>query len=338
MSMEAANVERPSAEPLRADLHASFASRMTLGTLATAELRGPRGAAQLDGVASVLAAADELSSTHGFDQLLRRAVELARECIGLERVGLYIPDPPGGRLMRGTYGTGAHGEITDERELCHEVGPADCELLLQVQNTRARWLYYDHIKQTAQSEPGKSAVIGRGWLVVTPLVSSGELVGILYNDTALSHAPMDDGKQLQLAVFSSLLAHSIATRRSQVAFRVSEKPETECGPAVQRLLAAVNRDPLVSARSLAKELSISAGHLTRLFRSEMGMSLVEYRNRLRIQRFFGLVGRGGDNLLASALAAGFGSYAQFHRVFRRVVGTTPREYIVGQRGELPAAD
>jgi len=82
-------------------------------------------------------------------------------------------------------------------------------------------------------------------------------------------------------------------------------------------------------------LAISPGHLTRVFRTEMGVSLVEYRNRLRIERFFGLVERGGDNLLAAALAAGFGSYAQFHRVFRKVVGTTPREYIVGRRTMPP---
>ncbi|NBB96178.1 MAG: AraC family transcriptional regulator [Planctomycetes bacterium] len=30
--------------------------------------------------------------------------------------------------------------------------------------------------------------------------------------------------------------------------------------------------------------------------------------------------------LASALQAGFGSYAQFHRVFRQYVGATPREH------------
>jgi AraC-like DNA-binding protein len=31
-------------------------------------------------------------------------------------------------------------------------------------------------------------------------------------------------------------------------------------------------------------------------------------------------------MLAAALEAGFGSYPQFHRIFRRVMGCSPGEY------------
>jgi AraC-like DNA-binding protein len=44
-----------------------------------------------------------------------------------------------------------------------------------------------------------------------------------------------------------------------------------------------------------------------------------------------LVDSGGENLLEAALASGFGSYAQFHRVFRTWRGTTPREYLQHRR-------
>jgi AraC-like DNA-binding protein len=59
----------------------------------------------------------------------------------------------------------------------------------------------------------------------------------------------------------------------------------------------------------------------------MGVSLVDYRNRLRIDRFFECIQRtgGNGNLLDAALEAGFGSYAQFHRVYRKFLGTTPRD-------------
>jgi AraC-like DNA-binding protein len=104
---------------------------------------------------------------------------------------------------------------------------------------------------------------------------------------------------------------------------------------VQRVLDALGDQPKVSAQRLARDLGISSGHLARLFRTEMGISLVEYRNRLRIERFLSLADRSGVNLLDAALEAGFGSYAQFHRVFRKLVGTTPREYVAGVR--LPSA-
>jgi AraC-like DNA-binding protein len=89
------------------------------------------------------------------------------------------------------------------------------------------------------------------------------------------------------------------------------------------------RDP--QRERARRRLGVSAGKLARDFKTEMGLSLVEYRNRLRLERFLALVDRGGGNLLQAALDAGFGSYAQFHRVFRSLLGTTPREYLTGRR-------
>ena len=71
---------------------------------------------------------------------------------------------------------------------------------------------------------------------------------------------------------------------------------------------------------------MSLGRLARVFKAEMGMSLVEYRNRLRLDRFTALLDTGHRNLLEAALAAGFGSYAQFHRVFRALRHVTPSDY------------
>lgn len=297
------------------------------------EPRGPARASEWRGVVSVLGAADELAACHEMDTMARRAVELARECIGLERVALYVQDPPASHVLRGTYGTGANGETTDERALSHECSAAHWDALRQVHALRARWLYYDQAPHIVQ-QPGSSVVVGHGWVVVTPLISEGELLGVMYNDAALSHGPMDEGKQVCLALFCHLLANLLYARRGRSGWQTLQT-ESERSPVVRRVLDALNQNVLVGARSLAGELAISPGHLTRVFRTEMGVSLVEYRNRLRIERFFGLVERGGDNLLAAALAAGFGSYAQFHRVFRKVVGTTPREYIVGRRTMPP---
>jgi AraC-like DNA-binding protein len=66
--------------------------------------------------------------------------------------------------------------------------------------------------------------------------------------------------------------------------------------------------------------------LAKHFRREVGASLVDYRNRLRIEKFLELAVRSG-NLLQAALDAGFGSYAQFSRVFRQQMGVSPRGYL-----------
>jgi NAD(P)-dependent dehydrogenase (short-subunit alcohol dehydrogenase family) len=67
---------------------------------------------------------------------------------------------------------------------------------------------------------------------------------------------------------------------------------------------ALGRDPLASGEFLAREIGISPGHLARSFKTEMGVSLVEYRNRLRVERFFATVDRavaqlGGLDIMAN---------------------------------------
>ena len=91
--------------------------------------------------------------------------------------------------------------------------------------------------------------------------------------------------------------------------------------------ALLTEDPTLEASEIARRLQVSVGWFARVFKAEMGLSLVEYRNRLRLDRFAVLLDRGRTNLLEAALAAGFGSYAQFHRVFRALRHMTPREYL-----------
>jgi AraC-like DNA-binding protein len=169
---------------------------------------------------------------------------------------------------------------------------------------------------------------------VTPLLSCDELVGVLFNDGGGARVPMDEDRQVHTALFCSLLSGLLLPRRGAAVWHALRGAAGH-SPVVQRVLDALGDQPKVSAQRLARDLGISSGHLARLFRTEMGISLVEYRNRLRIERFHSLADRSGVNLLDAALEAGFGSYAQFHRVFRKLVGTTPREYVAGVR--LPSA-
>ena len=54
------------------------------------------------------------------------------------------------------------------------------------------------------------------------------------------------------------------------------------------------------------------------------MSISRFRNQQRLQRFLRLYGTGRrTTALAAAHEAGFGSYAQFYRVFREQTGRSP---------------
>ena len=94
-------------------------------------------------------------------------------------------------------------------------------------------------------------------------------------------------------------------------------------------------EPTLTGGQLASRFGISDGHLARVFKSETGVSLVQFRNRIRLQRFFRIINEGGESLLEAALRAGFGSYAQFHRVFRSELGTTPSAFLTVNGSERP---
>lgn len=290
-----------------------------------AEARSPSTGSEWREMMSLLAAIDDLMQCQETPAMLRRVIEVAREQVGIERVGLYLRDPKLGRLMRGTFGTDVNGEVTDERGLHHEPTVEELDALKKAHQGGALWLYYEYVPHVTQ-ERDDTRVIGHGWLGVTPLVSGGEIVGVMYNDAALTHAAVDTAKQTRLALFCGLLASLLVNRRDSVGWHPLPD-EVGGGSLAQRALRALERDPVVTGERIAVQMGISPGHLARSFKSEMGVSLVEYRNRLRIERFLRSVQHGNESLLRAALDAGFGSYAQFFRVYRKLLGTTPREHL-----------
>jgi AraC-like DNA-binding protein len=99
-------------------------------------------------------------------------------------------------------------------------------------------------------------------------------------------------------------------------------------PGVEKVLAQLN-DPYDqhSLAELADLAGLSPHYLSTLFQQQTGMTIPHYRNRIRLNRFFHLHrSHPEQDMLALALDAGFGSYAQFYRVFRQLTGQTPRQW------------
>jgi AraC-like DNA-binding protein len=298
----------------------------------TAPLPERPDASELGNVLSLLGALDELTECRDTDSMLRLAVELGRERLGLERVRIYVRERGTADriIMRGTWGTGLLGQTTNEHHLYHEFPRDEHDALLGCRGSGQLGMYHARAPWFA-TEPGPSTVLlGEGWVVATPLVAAKELVGVMYNDCALSHAPMDERKQAAAAVYCSLLAVLSVSKRNGPAWQPLP-PKAGQSPLVERVLQAVSEELPMTGEQLAVELGVSPGHLARSFKREMGVSLVDYRNRRRIDRFFDSISRAGGtvNLLDAALEAGFGSYAQFHRVYRKFLGSAPREVLAG---------
>ena len=94
-------------------------------------------------------------------------------------------------------------------------------------------------------------------------------------------------------------------------------------PAVAQALAMLRAsDEIPNMAALAKRCGVSASYLGDLLTAQTGRGFVEWRNIARLERFQNHYPESED-LLTAALAAGFGSYTQFHRVFLETTGTTP---------------
>jgi len=117
------------------------------------------------------------------------------------------------------------------------------------------------------------------------------------------------------------------------------EPGEHLHPAVAKAARLLSTQPnLDSLSQLARTCGASASWLSRLFRQQMGVSMVDFRNRHRIERFFELYRDGYRlNITQAAFEAGFGSYAQFHRVFRKTLGYGPAE-LRRRRSQEPPAD
>ena len=102
-----------------------------------------------------------------------------------------------------------------------------------------------------------------------------------------------------------------------------------CG-AVLRLFLGLLADPdsELTQAQLAQRVKMSPYYLSDVFRRQTGLTIPAYRNRLRLQGFFRrFQARPEIRLLQHALDAGFGSYAQFYRVFTSALGLPPREWL-----------
>jgi AraC-like DNA-binding protein len=114
------------------------------------------------------------------------------------------------------------------------------------------------------------------------------------------------------------------------AFNSADDTDTgmDLHPAVDRAVRLIRSpDAPEGLQELAEAAGLSLSRLSKVFKKQMGVGLVEFRNRRRIETFLKLYSLGRrTSITEAALAAGFGSYPQFHRVFRDHMGCSPAEY------------
>src|SRR5690606_9164183 len=283
-----------------------------------------------DQAGSVLSTFDKLLSEDDLDTMLKRSVELARKELGLERAALFLLNEARG-LMLGTWGTDLHGNTVDEHHVMYDLGQNDKEVFRRAEEQGLPFTVFDNCPIVEQRE-SSTEVVGQGWVACTPIRGARGNIGMLFNDVALTGKPVDSEVQIRAALLCSFLGVLLDGRAPQGSTSVAL--DAPAHPVVTGTLRLLAKDPSLGGKELASHLSLSLSRLARVFKQEMGMSLVEYRNRLRLERFDLLVDAGGDNLMEAAREAGFGSYSQFHRVFRALRGKTASQHLKRDRTQM----
>lgn len=135
---------------------------------------------------------------------------------------------------------------------------------------------------------------------------------------------------LHNATMGHLLARAFSAFSSADERPVSSMLHPAVAAAVRLLRAGHDAG---SRAEVARRCGMSEWHLSKLFHEQVGVSLLDFRSRCRLERFLEIFGDGRTvKMTTAALEAGFGSYPQFHRVFRQRMGCAPAEHARRLRG------
>jgi AraC-like DNA-binding protein len=106
-------------------------------------------------------------------------------------------------------------------------------------------------------------------------------------------------------------------------------PSIRLHPAVHKALSILGDEPeTIDMPDLARRCGVSEAHLSRTFTRQVGTPISNYRNALRLRRFWDAYhAPSAPSMTEAAYTAGFGSYAQFYKVFARAYGRGPRELL-----------
>ena len=98
-------------------------------------------------------------------------------------------------------------------------------------------------------------------------------------------------------------------------------------PAVHRVQDAITSDPTKSwtLSRLAKIAGAGTRHLSRLFNENVGMSIKDYSNRLRVALAKELLSETSLDMERVAERVGYASSRQLRRAWRRIYPTAPRQ-------------
>lgn len=82
----------------------------------------------------------------------------------------------------------------------------------------------------------------------------------------------------------------------------------------------------ISLKTVAEHLHTNPSYLSTLFKQEMGTTFTDYLNQVRINRSCELLADTSLSLIDISIQCGFDGQSYFTKVFRKIKGSTPKDY------------
>ncbi len=180
--------------------------------------------------------------------------------------------------------------------------------------------------------------------LVMPGLNGADVLDQMRSDPNLRQVPVIilSNKLLSLDDVKRLEHHAHVTLQSKGIWTESEALEIfnrtlsgdDALPAhtsalIKRVLVYMHQNymRLLTRLEIAEAIGISEDYLTRLFNRELGISPWDYLNRYRVLKAKTLLTTTSHSIGTIARQVGFKDQSYFNRVFRKVVGVSPQEFL-----------
>lgn len=156
-----------------------------------------------------------------------------------------------------------------------------------------------------------------------------KLLDIL-SDTGLvqTNREIEEKKIKQIETFNQYETYILHIYQESIRDNIKNHKEIN-SPAViqvvQYILDQYNQD--ISLEKCSEQVGISYTHMSRLFKSEMGIGFADYVKRVRIDKAKALLHKNESTLREIAEEVGYQNYNYFFKVFKEIEKVTPTAYI-----------
>lgn len=182
----------------------------------------------------------ELSQAATLDELFRQVVYLGNKRLKLERFALNLYDEARD-LFTGTYGIDRNGNLNDE------YGP---EFVTPIPDTVAYFRDGQQrirIQEDCDLWDNAEEVVGKGWLVTTPLRQGNKLIGVLFTDNLISQEPLSPYLQDLLIAYGNIIVNLIERKRAEESIAVALAESEQLYEMSARLNAAASLNEILEA-------------------------------------------------------------------------------------------